>query len=442
MRRIEFNHHLPDPVPFPYYSDDGEVQKDLLGFLLCRYYHYSRLINFKEIHSLNSVTPTTIRQVAHRVAFLLNRLEENQDSEGNPEPIHYLEATYQHIAQLIQHLYENESWKGESLVNYVSSWRLFYEFLTLENISHNLVFPDKILNHRKVDKDDYFLSHTSSFSPLETVEIESAVPWRYRVQVDDYKDSIISMNDWFKLYNALNEDDVVYATMAATIMQTFLRIAGILQFPLSPTEMNPHWKRYIEMERNSDEFQYLYYISKGQKVKRCQVHLCTMKLIHSDYIDSVYDERFKLYQENYVKSKHAKKQQRSSGQRFTWLNKNGTPVSRRELQAAFQRASEKIGVSVHPHSLRHTGATHLLYTWAEKKRIEITEANATDIHLWLKYQLGHENIKTTLYYIRTIMRLRSERLVSELLPLALPKSLNHIPQSARDAYKRVMQAHV
>lgn len=384
MKRIEFNHKVDGPVPFPYYSKDGEVQKDLLSFLLCRYYSYSRFNCLKLTKPLRSVTPTSIKQLAHRVAFLLNRLEENENDKGKQEPIHYLEANFQDIEKLVEHLYEKENWKGSSLVSYASSWRLFYEFLTLENIHHNMFFPDKIPDTYKTDKDSQFLSHTSKSSTFEDTLIESAVPSKYRSPEFDYKDSIISLKDYFKLYEALFEDDTVYGVMAGTMMQTFLRISGILQFPLAPDRKNPKWKRYIELKRDNEDFQYFNYISKGQKAKSCLVHFSTMEMLNTLYLDKVYDERLELYKENYVQSKHAKKQNRSADMRFTWLNKNGTPVSRRALQSAFERASDKIGINVHPHTIRHTGATQLLFAWSKKQEIEITEANASDIHMWLK----------------------------------------------------------
>lgn len=440
MRKVVFNHLDTISVPFPYYNDNGGVQSDLLSYLLCRYYYRSNL-NLNPNRKLREVTKTTIKNIAHHVAFLLNIFEENTDENGNLAPIDYRQATFEDVSQIISDLYHEFEWQGNSLKVYAASWRQFYEFLTIENVDHNMVFPDRDVVNRQVNADDHFLSHTSHYSPTETVQLETAVPEEFCIQeTEDYRDSVISMEQWFEVFVHLYEEDPVYATMAATMMQTFLRIGGIMQFPIGVTSRNQQWKRYAEMKRHGKPFQYLHYINKGQKPAKCMVHIATMALIHGSYLDTVYDERQERYLTDYVHTKFAKKQHRDERNKFTWLNKHGTPVSPRELQSAFERVSERLGFKIHPHMLRHTGATQLLYAWGKAKEIKITEANAVDIHSWLRHQLGHKNISTTLYYVRTIQRLEAENVIAEILPAALPVSLENsgISTEIRDAYQRAM----
>lgn len=387
MKKIIFNHLKDGDVPIPYF-EGGEVHTDLLNFLLCRY-HYRSLLRPR----LKETTPITIKNIAHHIAYLINIFAENEDENGNMASIDYRVATFEHVSQIINHLHEEEDWTGESLKIYASSWRLFYEFLTIENVNHNMVFPERTIIKHRTDKDDDFLSHTRD--NIRETSIETAVPDRFCVKRDDYRDKVISMDNWFKLYNYLYKEDVVYAVMAATMMQTFLRIGGVMQFPIGINPMNKRWERYAQMAQGDLQYQRFNYINKGQKTANCLVHITTMKMIFDEYLDTVYDSRHQLYIDKYIYKKHAIKQNRDDNMKFTWLNKNGTPVSIRELQAVFKEASEYLGFEVTPHTLRHTGATQILYRWGKENNITIISANTTDIHSWLKYQLGHQNIRTT-----------------------------------------------
>jgi integrase len=147
-----------------------------------------------------------------------------------------------------------------------------------------------------------------------------------------------------------------------------------------------------------------------------------------------------LFKNNYSTSIHAIKKGITSADKFLWLNKNGTPVTIKEIQSAFGRAQKKLGFKVTCHFMRHTGATQLLYYWGKAKKTEICEYHKTTIHAFLKRQLGHSKLETTLYYIRTIENLQAECDILAFLPSALPATKGHanISQSAKDAYKEAM----
>ncbi|MGB0835400.1 MAG: site-specific integrase [Psychrobium sp.] len=434
MRKIIFNHTKDGDVPIPYFKG-GEVHTHLLDFLLCRY-HYRTLLR----SDLKGTTPTTIKNIAHHVAYLINILEENEDKFGNPKPIDYREATFENISQIISSLYHEYEWTGESLKVYAGSWRLFYEFLTIEGVNHNMIFPERTPISQKTEKDDDFISHTRD--NIRSVLIETAVPDRYCVKRDDYRNSIISMEQWFQLYAYLYKVDPVYAVMAATMMQTFLRIGGVMQFPNGITKNNKHWKRYAQLKQSKAQYQRFNYIKKGQSPSNCMVHVSTMKMIFDEYLEPLYQKRQELYLEKYITKKNAKKQNRNANSKFTWLNKNGTPVSMRELQDAFKKASDALDFEVTPHTLRHTGATQLLYRWGKEKGIEITDANSPDIHSWLQYQLGHQNLGTTKLYVTTVHRLQSENVIFELLATTLPTSLEgaNVTPEAINAFERAKEA--
>nr|WP_175556229.1 site-specific integrase [Moritella viscosa] len=379
--------------------------------------------------------PRTLNNIAANVAFLINVFEQ--------EKISYTDANYETLSQVITALYEEEAWLGSSLKIYAGHWRMFFEYLSKKNVPHNMILPLRNKIQRKRRKDEDFLSHTASSADFSIEFEETMIPRSYLIYIDDYREKVISMDQWFELQEFLNNEDPVYAVMATVMLQTFLRIGGIFQFPLAPTQSNPRWQRYAQMKQKKESFQKLNYIKKGQKPATCYVHLCTMQMVEEDYLSIHYAKRRKLYEDNYVFSKHAKKQGRSENDTFIWLNKNGTPVSARELQSAFERASETLGFDVTPHSMRHTGASQILYLYSKKNNITLSVEQSSTIHVWLSKQLGHTRLSTTEYYIRTVNRLEAESCIAELLPQALPKNLQdyELRDEHLAAFERTIEQH-
>ena len=121
--------------------------------------------------------------------------------------------------------------------------------------------------------------------------------------------------------------------------------------------------------------------------------------------------------------------------RFCWLNKNGTPVSVREYQAALEGAAKELGIDIHSHMLRHTGATQLLWRYIKEHNLTASHTNElliADAHIILQGLLGHKNIETTKMYVKTIERMiRSEKL-SMLLNSALSISRKHHDDLLKD----------
>ena len=423
MRVLVFNRNTPSVVPIPYYVGGG-IEENLLSFLVARNAYPDQIKS-----ELKDVGASRLDDIAGHISFLINIFEQ--------EGISYLEATYETLSQVIKSLYEDEEWKGSSLIIYAGSWRLFYTYLTKINVSHNMVMPKKLKVSSKARKDDQFLSHTPGSINYYDNDRETMVPTEYLIFTDDYREKVISMDQWFELYSYLYEEDPVYAIMAATMLQTFLRIGGVFQFPMAPTKQNPKWKRYAQFKSGSKSFQELNYIKKGQRRAKCLVHLCTMELIENEYMTPFYEERRSLYENKYVKSKHARNKVRTVKDKFLWLNKNGTPVSKKELQAVFIKASEALGFDVTAHSMRHTGATQLLWLYSKQHNVVLDVNQSSSIHVWLKKQLGHASIETTEHYIRTVNRLESEDVIAEMLPTALPTSIEKM--NLPDEYLVIMK---
>ena len=281
MRLLKLNKNTPSEVPIPYYVG-GEIDEHFLGFLTARYFYPDQVRE-----RLSNILPSTLDNITDHISFLINIFEQGG--------ITYKEATYENITEIIKALYEEEDWKGGSLKCYSASWRLFYEYLSKENVPHNMILPNRKKKIVNVRKDQQYLSHTPSSRDTRYVDENNLVPSAYCIYSDDYREKVISMDQWFQLYEYLYDEDPVYAVMAATMMQTFLRIGGVFQFPMAPTRGNPRWKRYAQLKQEKKLFQKLHYIKKGQKPDNCQVHIATMQMIDEEYLAPFFDERRELY---------------------------------------------------------------------------------------------------------------------------------------------------
>lgn len=424
---IKFTYDNTEGLIIPYFEGGG-VHTEFCSYLACRKKYPYRIGK-----NLKSVSSTTIKNIAYRVKFLIDLLEYND--------LELHDITFEDdIQKIINSLHEDWGWSGESIRLYSSTWRQFFDFLTIDNTLHKVFFPPKNMLKIDIDKDNDFLSHTRRDSKL-TVEQETSVNPKWMIHNDDYCDEVLSMDQYWKLYSCLYEMDPVFAVMASSMLQTLLRVGGIIQFPLTATKQNPQWKRFAEMKRDNVVSQRLKFVNKGQSFEKCMVHIHTMDIIDSQYLRPCYQDRKRLFVEKYLNSKHAEKKNISIRNEYLWLNKNGAPVTIEMIQSAFRTASEKLGFRVHPHMLRHTGATHLLWRYAKANGIELHESMAGDIHSWLKYQLCHSDLSTTKRYIKTAHRLKATSLLSSMLPGQIEELETSMENDVIASYKKAMEAH-
>tara|TARA_R110002167_G_scaffold54564_3_gene155467 strand:- start:1716 stop:3077 length:1362 start_codon:yes stop_codon:yes gene_type:complete len=419
----------------PYYEGGG-IHTELCNYLICRSKFKDRLTQaLKPNHKsmIKSVNLTTQRLLYYRMKLLLDFFEENE--------VHFTEATYEYHIEALKDYCRNEyNWTEESLRLYIGTWRQFYEFLTIDGVMHNMYFPAKGESSYKEDSDDDYLNYTKD-DHTQIVSTETAVDPKRLIHKDDYVDDVFSMDQYWQLYNKLYEDDPVFAVMASTMLQTFLRIGGIIQFPLAPTKRNPTWMRFKQMQSNNLKFQKLHYLKKGGNPEDLSVHIHTMDIMDSQYLRPFYQERKALYQEKYAQSKHAENKNLNANSQFTWLNKHGTPVTTDMLQEAFRKAGEALGFHAHPHMCRHTGATQMLWRYCHVHGIEIHEGMAGDIHAWLKNQLGHTLLSTTKRYVRTVYRIKASSVMMNMLPGQMPELDTAMNEDVKAAYNRAQAEH-
>ncbi|MFA6070612.1 MAG: site-specific integrase, partial [Janthinobacterium sp.] len=396
----------------------GTLQKEFFEFLVYRY-HWPTRINRK----MNVVDASSLRNIAYDIKQLLEALAYNN--------VHISDVTYdQHLKKLLDEQQNTHNWRNETFNTKYSRYRDFFEFLTFRGISHKAIFPAKRERIYYSNSEDDFLSHIQKRKGSSSLKDDGH---EKTTITDNYFEYVISMDTYCELYRRLKRIDPVYAVMAQTMMQTCLRVSNVCQIPLSHSKLNPNWKLWPELQALNLDFLKFHHIAKGGKLTWCYVWPATTKSIYDDYIVPCFTERKKLYSEIYSKRKNASLRQGKVilPDDILWLNENGTPIKPYMLEEAFRRTE----MNIHPHCLRHTGATHLLWNYCNLNGIDTDERMAAQFHSFLQYQLGHHSIETTRYYIRTITCKRAQIVVPFALPGNREEIDKRLPEGAAEQMK-------
>ena len=263
--KVYLQHDKQLQYPVAFREDTHVPDVYLLRYAICKH-QYPSLIEDHRI--TRTCGMKTIVDALQRVCYFINRLAEQEQTDGTVG-IHYLAATYnENMKPLIHAMYHEGDWKGDSIEQYVKAWRQFYRFLTNQGIEHEMLMPETNEVTRLQDQDDNFLSHTSYRKEFNG-EQETAVDQNWKNRHDDYYDSILTMDQFWRLYKEMHEVDPVFAVMAYTELTTCLRVKGLIDhFPLGPNKANPKWKSFKVMKRDKDTSQKLRYKAKGGKTQR------------------------------------------------------------------------------------------------------------------------------------------------------------------------------
>ncbi|WP_019898863.1 site-specific integrase [Methylotenera mobilis] len=379
------------------------LHSHLSAFLVTRYY-YPKIIR----DSMPTVTGGSLRQIAYDLKVFLEGLAHNGVS--------YLDADYtNHIEKIVEAQLGNSS--PSSYNTRLSRIRDFYDYLCKEGIRVKARFPARIVQKRYQSQNDNFLSHTN-YRYSKTYEKDDG--HKRTTLKEDYKDDVIDIKTYGKLYQALKQIDVVYAVIAQVMMQTFLRIADICEMPLHSNKYNQYLPLWPEFERVGKELLRYKCLTKRMKPVTIDIYPMTLKAIYEDYIQSCYQDRKDLFDSFYMKRSNATlyfgnirdKGRRSCPEDILWLTKTGAPVKPYMIEEAFRAT----GMDIHPHMLRHTGPTHTLWNYCRIHGIEPDVRLASTFQQILQEQMGHADIETTRMYIRTIIAFKGRRTMPFCIP--------------------------
>lgn len=390
-------------VPLPL-RDDYHMHSHLYGFLVTRYY-YPRTIR----RNMTPVSGGSLRQIAYDLKAFLEALEHNG--------VEYTEADFtDHIEKIVEAQLGTAT--PTTYNSRITRIRDFYDYLQTQGVRVKARFPLRTVQRRSRNEDDNFLSHTSHG---HNTTYEKDDGHKRLTEKTDYKDQVISIDRYGELYRALKKIDPVYAVLAQVMMQTFLRVADVCEMPLHNNRYNSYLPLWPEFERQGGPPLRYELLTKRSKRITIDIYGVTLKAIYEDYVEPHYRDRKELFDSSYMKRANATlefgnirdKARRTCPEDILWLTKTGAPVKPYMIEAAFRGT----GLNVHPHMLRHTGATHMLWNYCLLHEIEPDVRLATMFQEILQEQLGHADLETTRMYIRTITKLKGRK----TMPFVIPK---------------------
>lgn len=388
------------PVPL---KEDYHLHTHMFGFLVMRYY-FPRDIR----PNMTPVTGGSLRQIAYDLKAFLEALAHNG--------VEYTEADFSdHIEKIVE---AQLGTANPTTYNArITRIRDFYEYLQKQGVRVKARFPARTVQRRSRDKDDNFLSHTAHG---HSTTYEKDDSHKRTTLKTDYKNQVISIDHYGKLYRALKEIDPVYAVLAQVMMQTFLRVADVCEMPLHSNRYNRYLPLWPEFERQGRDSLRYKLLTKRSKLIEIDIFGETLHAIYEDYVGPHYQDRKELFDSSYMKRANATlefgnirdKSRRTCPEDTLWLTQSGAPVKPYMIEGAFRDT----GLKVHPHMLRHTGATHMLWNFCQIHNIEPDVRIATMFQEILQEQLGHADLDTTRMYIRTIMKLKGRKTMPFIIP--------------------------
>ena len=133
------------------FTESGYLHDNANDFLLTRYHNYNFFNRLCE-HTLgrksfSSISLVTLNNYADHIRNWLN-ICASQGVSYLEVDVYFLEA----VLEIMRDPEDDDNISENSILNYISTWRLFYEYLDLINISHKMEMPNKIRQERYKSK--------------------------------------------------------------------------------------------------------------------------------------------------------------------------------------------------------------------------------------------------------------------------------------------------
>ncbi|GAC32307.1 tyrosine-type recombinase/integrase [Paraglaciecola polaris] len=404
---VEVKPRRDNDFPIVLIKGRGKLHKHANGCLLARHYHPTFFDS-----ELEQTTPVTINNYADHIRQWLNTCALLKTS--------YLYADYNFLLTVLNTL-RDSGLQENSLANYITTWRLFYEYLDVLNVPHRMDLPKKIKKKRilsDAENQGDYLNYTRKDNTAK-VTVDPLIDQGRIIKRSSYISQVLSKSQMKELISELRKNDVVYGVMAKVQFDTLLRITELIDyFPHTSNALNPNFKCWGEMHIGNLQEQEFNFIGKGQYQRNISLDIRTLKLIEDKLITAkrtgsdtpIYDERKHKFLTKYLETKDGKKSRYEANTDVLWLTENGHPVSKGMFQQAFRDASMILKekgiipshIHVRSHAMRHTGATLRLVKYKKETGVDIHTDNDGDIHAFLQNLLGHTSMSTTHRYIRTV----------------------------------------
>ncbi|MCA8323784.1 tyrosine-type recombinase/integrase [Burkholderia cepacia] len=254
----------------------------------------------------------------------------------------------------------------------------FYEFALKEGWIKALPFKYEIRQYGGGTK---FLAHTAATGGLR--QVRSVMPRKHK----DLPTFLSKAEAKLVLEAAINRHHRAIIRFA---LESGLRREELASFPLAyvvDPDKTPSQTRNIRIKLDPSDGTGMK--TKGSRARTIIVGRSTMRdLFH-------YAKRWR--------GERASTTNASNPQLF--LNQDGNPwaADGKGIEAMVRRVGATVGIKAHPHMLRHTYATHTLVE-LQRNRGE----NRVEPLVFLKNQLGHASISTTMVYLHLINELADE----------------------------------
>ncbi|WP_256218010.1 tyrosine-type recombinase/integrase [Burkholderia contaminans] len=258
----------------------------------------------------------------------------------------------------------------------------FYEFALKEGWITALPYVYEARNYRNSTR---FLAHTDATGGVR--QVRSVMPRQHK-----------------DLPKFLSEDEVKLLLEAATnrhhqaiirfALQSGLRREELASFPLAyvmdpDKTLSPTRNVRIKLDPSDGTGMK----TKGSRARTIIVSRSTMRdLFH------------------YAKRWRGERASKSGVPRFQlFLNQDGSPwaADGKGIEAMVRRVGATVGIKAHPHMLRHTYATHTLVALQRNR-----DENRIEPLVFLKNQLGHASISTTMVYLHLVNELADDAVLA------------------------------